>query len=185
MRKVNYLFITIGLALIFLQISVIGQTTPAPTTKAVKTAAPVVEYSLLIENEEGKQTKLTLADIAKLKRQTVKGNDHGTAATFEGYPLIEVLRLAGIEFGDALRGKRLATFLFVEAADKYQAVFALPELDPVFTDKIILLADRRNGQPLSEKEGVLRVIVPDEKKQGRWVRQVTSLKILRANSPSK
>jgi DMSO/TMAO reductase YedYZ molybdopterin-dependent catalytic subunit len=184
MRKIYQLLIVSGLVLLFSTVSIFGQTTATPTPKPTPTNA-ASNYSLVIENEDGKQTRLTLADIAKLKRQTVKGNDHGTEAIFEGYPLIDVLKLAGIEFGETLRGKRLATFLLVEAADKYQAVFALPELDPVFTDKIIILADRRDASPLSEKEGVLRVVVLDEKKQGRWVRQVTSLKILRANSPSK
>lgn len=45
------------------------------------------------------------------------------------------------------------TFLVVDAADGYRAVFALPELDRAFTDRIILLADRREGKPLAEKEG--------------------------------
>jgi hypothetical protein len=99
-----------------------------------------------------------LADIGKLKRQTVKGNDRGKEAMFEGFALFEVLKLAGIEFGETLRGKRLASFLLVEAADKYQAVFALPKLDTGFNDKLVLLADRRDGKPLSKEEGELGVI---------------------------
>lgn len=140
----------------------------------------VAAGTIVIENEDGKQTTLNKSDIAKIKRLSVEGNDHGNVSVFEGVPLVEVLKLAKIEFGEALRGQRLATFLLVEAADNYRAVFALPELDPAFTDKIILLADRRDGKPLSEKEGAWRVVVPDEKRQGRWVRQVTRLKILRA-----
>jgi hypothetical protein len=76
-----------------------------------------------------------------------------------------------------LRGKKLATYLVVEAADGYRVVFALPELDPAYTDKVVLLADRRDGQPLSEKEGKLRIVVPDEKRQTRWARQVISLTV--------
>jgi hypothetical protein len=45
----------------------------------------------------------------------------------------------------------------------------------------LLLADQRDGKPLSEKEGPLRLVVPDEKREGRWVRQVISLKVQRAN----
>ncbi len=79
-----------------------------------------------------------------------------------------------------MRGKNLALYLVVEAADNYRAVFALPELDPAFTERIVLLADRRDDKPLSAAEGALRVVVPDEKRQARWVRQVTSLVIRRA-----
>ena len=77
-------------------------------------------------------------------------------------------------------GKALTTYLLVKAADGYQVVFALPELDPGFTDRVIFLADRRDDKPLSPKEGPLRIIVPGEKRQARWVRQVTSLTVVHA-----
>ncbi len=95
-------------------------------------------------------------------------------------PVIEVLKLAGVKFGEDLRGKSLALYLLVEAADGYRAVFALPELDPASTDKMVLLADKHDGKSLDDKEGPLRIVVPDEKRQARWVRQVTSLVIKRA-----
>ena len=49
----------------------------------------------------------------------------------------------------------------------YRAVFALPELDPDFNDRVILLADRRDGQALSAKDGPLQIIVPGEKRHSR------------------
>ena len=58
----------------------------------------------------------------------------------------------------------MSLYLVVEAADGYRVVFALPELDPGYTDRTILLADRRDGKPLSDREGPLQVIVPGEKK---------------------
>ena len=35
----------------------------------------------------------------------------------------------------------------------------------------------RDGKRLGEKEGPYRIVIPDEKRMGRWVRQVTVLKI--------
>jgi hypothetical protein len=95
-------------------------------------------------------------------------------------PLVELLKTAGVKFGQDLRGPALATYLVVEAADGYRAVFALPELDPAFTDRVILLADRRDGKPLDEREGPLRIVVPGEKRAARWVRQVVALKVGRS-----
>ena len=69
-------------------------------------------------------------------------------------------------------------------ADKYRIVFSLPEIDPTFTDRVILLATRRDGKPLSEQEGPLRLIVPDDKRPARWVRQVRMLTIVDAVPPS-
>jgi hypothetical protein len=77
-----------------------------------------------------------------------------------------------------MKGKRLANCLVVEAADGYRAVIALPEVDPAFTDRQILLAFLRDGKPLGEKEGPYRIVIPDEKRMARWVRQVATLKIV-------
>lgn len=81
--------------------------------------------------------------------------------------LTEILKPAGVKFGEALRGWDLALFLVVEAADHYRAVFGLPELGHAFTDRVVLLADRRDGKPLATNEGPLHLIVPDEKRQAR------------------
>lgn len=153
-----------------------GQSSPLPTaSKDAKT-----DQILFVQNEAGVELRLTAADLSKLKRISVKTSDHGTATVFEGVALIDVLKLAGVEFGEKLRGKRLASYLLVEAADKYQVVFALAELDPGFTDKVIILADQRDGRELAEKAGPWQIVAPDEKKAGRWVRQVVRLKILAA-----
>jgi hypothetical protein len=77
-----------------------------------------------------------------------------------------------------MKGKRMASCLLVEAADGYNVVLALPELDPAFTDKQVVLAFLKNGKPLDDKEGPYRIVIPDEKRMARWVRQVTALKIV-------
>lgn len=112
--------------------------------------------------------------LSALKATTAKDT------AFDGIELGEVLKLAGVKLGEALLGKNLALFLVVEASDGYRAVFAVPEIDQAFTDRIIILADQRDGKPLAEKEGPLRIVVPDEKREARWVRQVVALTIRRA-----
>jgi hypothetical protein len=89
-----------------------------------------------------------------------------------------VLEKAGVGFGETLKGKRMASCLLVEAADDYRVVIALPEVDPRFTDKQVILAFLKDGKPLDDKEGPYRIVIPDEKRMARWVRQVTTLKIV-------
>jgi DMSO/TMAO reductase YedYZ molybdopterin-dependent catalytic subunit len=145
------------------------------------TTGPPNVVLLTVDGEVAKPLKLTAADLAKLPRHSVTAKAHdGKEASFEGIELGDVLTLAGVKFGEHLRGKDLALFLVVGAADGYHAVFALPELNHAFTDRIIILADRRDGKPLAEKEGPLRIVVPDEKREARWVRQVITLTIRRA-----
>lgn len=133
---------------------------------------------ITIQLESGKQTVLTRSDIEALPHVKVTTHGSETPATFEGVTLRAVLEKAGVEFGHSMRGKRLASCLLVEAADGYRAVIALPELDPDFTDKEIVLAYQQDGKPLDDKAGPYRIVIPDERRMARWVRQVTKLKIV-------
>jgi hypothetical protein len=137
--------------------------------------------AITIDNGAGKTVSLTVEDLSKLPPETVKTSDHGTTATFEGALLPDVLAKAGVPVGEKLRGKALAQYLLVEASDGYRAVFALPELDPAFTDRKIYLVWKRDGKALSDKEGPFRIVIPDEKRAARWVRQVVSLKVRQAD----
>jgi hypothetical protein len=134
-----------------------------------------------VQNESGATIKLTSAEIATLPHQAIAVEDHGKSVRFEGVPLRLVLQKGHVSFGDSLRGKRLANCLLVEAADGYRVVFALPELDPGFTDRVVLLADKADGHPLDAKDGPFRVIVPGEKRMARWVRQVTTLRVVQVH----
>src|SRR5262245_23183794 len=135
--------------------------------------ASTPEISLSVSGEVERPLKLTAADLGKLPRRSVRAKDHdGKKSEYEGSPLIEVLKLAGVKFGEGLRGKNLALYLVVEASDGYRAVYALPELDPAYTEKVVMLVDNRDGKALDAKEGPLRLVVPDEKMHARWVRQV-------------
>jgi hypothetical protein len=133
-----------------------------------------------IDGGNGHTATLTVAELAALPQQTIKAIEHGTSVTFEGVPLSDVLAKVQAPVGEKLRGKALADYLLVEGADGYRAVFALAELDPAFSDKRVYLATKRDGKPLSEKEGPFRIVAPDEKRPARWVRQVTALKIKEA-----
>jgi len=133
---------------------------------------------ITVQKDQSSPVVLSAAEIAALPHTTVKVNGHDGPATFSGVPVSTLLEKAGIAFGESLRGKRLASCLLVEAADGYRVDNALPELDPGFTDKQILLVDKRETHPLDDKEGPYRIVIPDEKRMARWVRQVKTLKIV-------
>ena len=148
----------------------IGSTPPADAQSVLNALSP---GHLLVEGNVAQSLDLSPQDLVGLPRQSVGARDHaGAEVTFEGVALRDVLRLAGVPFGEALHGTHLTTYILVEAADGYRVVFALAELDPAFRDRLVLLADRQNGGALPEKDGPLRLVVPDEKRQARWVRQV-------------
>jgi hypothetical protein len=43
-------------------------------------------------------------------------------------------------------------FVVVEAADGYGVVFAIPELDPDFTDRLVVIADRCEATRLRRRK---------------------------------
>ena len=134
---------------------------------------------LTVQTDSGKQVVLSRTDLEALPHVKVTASEHSSGpVNFEGVTLKSVLEKAGVTFGESMKGKRRTNCLLVEAADGYRAVIALPELDPAFTDKQTLLAFLRDGKPLGEKEGPYRIVIPDEKRMARWVRQVTTLKIV-------
>jgi len=141
----------------------------------VKSSAGVAaDPALTVHSIDGRQNTLTIADIRKLPTQKTKfARENGPTAEYEGVAVSGLLSAAGVALGKGLRGKRLSEYLLVTAKDGYEVVFALPEVDPEFTDKIVLLCFLKDGAPLPPDEGPLRLIVPGEKRNARSARQVS------------
>jgi hypothetical protein len=122
---------------------------------------------------------LTPDMLAGLPRRTVTVTEEkGLAVTYSGVDLDAMLAKNGAPHWPALRGAAGADYVLVRAADGYRTVFALVELDPAVTDKIVLLADQRNGAALGSDLGPFRLIVPDEKHHLRWIRNVVEIEVV-------
>lgn len=133
---------------------------------------------LVIQADAGKRVVLGRAEIEALPRATVMAGGPQAQTKFEGVTLKLLLEKAGVGFGETLKGKRLASCLVVEAADGYRVVMALPELDPAFNEKEVLLVFLQDGKVLDDKQGPYRLVIPNEKRMARWVKQVTALRIV-------
>ena len=73
----------------------------------------------------------------------------------------------------------MAVGLIASAPDGYRVLFSLTEFDAGFSDRVILLADRRDGKPLDDREGPLRLIVTGDKRHARWIRGVSTLEVFK------
>lgn len=154
-------------------------------TAAQSLPAPAAGTVLVVDGLVPTPTNFTAEALAKLPRRSVQVKTaDGSLVTYEGPELAEVLRAVGVKLGPDLKGDALANYLLVTGADNFRAVFALPELDSTFTDRVIILADKKNGQAMSGEEGPLRTIVPDEKRQGRWVKQVVRFSVMSPTAPT-
>jgi DMSO/TMAO reductase YedYZ molybdopterin-dependent catalytic subunit len=122
--------------------------------------------------------ELKLADMQQYKQTSVARKDKdGKDHSYSGITLAEILQKAGTTLGKDLKGENLTKFIVVEASDGYRVVFSLAELDKDFTDPTIILATIVDGKPLPPGDGPFRVIVQDDKKPARCIKQVTSIKV--------
>ncbi|QEM07613.1 molybdopterin-dependent oxidoreductase [Mucilaginibacter rubeus] len=154
---------------LILLLLIAGLTTQAQTKEAVVKITGEVTNPLTIgpaELQQYKQTSVTRKD------------KDGKAHIYSGVIVSEILTKAGVTLGADLHGKNLVKYLLVEASDGYQVLFALAELDKGFTDRVIILADKIDGQPLAPADGPFRIIVQDEKKPARCIKQVIAMKVM-------
>lgn len=139
---------------------------------------PQAQAALEVVNESGKVFAFSTADLAGLPQKDLKAREHsGDEASYRGVLVASVLKQAEVALGERLRGKMLTNSLVVEASDKYRALFSLPEIDPDWTDKTVLLATSRNDEPLDAAHGPLQIIVPGDKRHSRWVKKVVRLTV--------
>jgi len=152
------------IAFIFIISLATSITVQAQTTATVK-----------ITGEVTTPLNLALADLHQFAQTVVVRKDKdGKDHTYSGVMLSDILQKAGV----VMNRESLTKYLLVDASDGYQIIFALAELDKSFTDRVIILADTVDGKPLALGDGPFRIIVQDEKKPARCIKQVTSMKVL-------
>lgn len=155
-----------------------------PSAQTGAPAAPPrarTEATLELTGLSGQHRVVSAADLAKLPHVDADVAAHNVKGKYRGVLLGDVLRLVDRPAGDALRGKALSTAIAVEASDGYRVVFAITEVDSAYSNKVVFLADARNGASLDSTEGPFRIIVPDEKRPARWAKKVTRIRLVPVN----
>ncbi len=155
---------------------------PQSKTGGVVGASDQAELLLDLRGNLPNPRRIDASELHKLTRveaRTTDPHDPGKVVVYSGTPLVEVLKVGGLLLDSGMAGIRetVTMTVLVEATDGYRVVFSLAELDPESTDRVILLADTKDRQPLPIRERPFRIIVPDEKHQARWVRQVNAVTI--------
>ncbi len=147
---------------------------------AAQVTASVETASLIIAGAVERPLELHISDLEKMPHTRIEVKDHdGNPAMYEGVGLVDVLKSAGAPIGDKLRGAGMASYVLAQAKDGYRVVFALPELDPAFTDAKVLVAYSLNGKPLPEGQGPLRIVAPQDKRPARWIRMLQRIEVVK------
>jgi hypothetical protein len=142
--------------------------------------------ALIVQNAAGKERAFGPAVWGKLPQKKIQAKDphSGLTSIYEGVLLSDLVRAAGASLGKELRGPFLAAYVLAEAKDGYRVVYSIGEVDPDTGNAQILVANKKNGEPLSALEGPYRFVLPQDKRGARWIRQVTRVSLHQLPAPA-
>lgn len=134
---------------------------------------------LTISAGPGQRGVFTPATLKDYPHVTVTVFDHHTNAneTYSGVPLTDLLAKLGVPHGKDLMGKALAQYVVATGADGYKSVVALGEIDPDFHPGQVLICDAMDGKPLDPKVGPFRLLITEDKRPARSVRNLASIEV--------
>ena len=159
--------------------------TAAQTAAQTQASAPAADDGvvLVVKGAVKQELHLTAADLKALARTKVMARDHdGAAHEFEGVALQSLLAKAGAPQTSEMRGKNMMLVVIAEASDGYRALFSRAELDADFAGAQVLVVDAADGKPLGAQQGPLRLVVPGDKRQARWVRMLKNIVVQSAGT---
>ena len=118
-----------------------------------------------------------LGELAKVER---KVQEDGQVVVYSGVPLALILekQAKGVGTMAGLRNLSDAVVL-VRGSDGYQAAVSAAAVGMDPKGERYLLAVARDGQPLGGGQGPVRLIVPDDPKHVRWVKDVATIRLVR------
>jgi hypothetical protein len=161
----------LAVALTFFGWSAATAQTPAPAKRTP--APPPAPFHVLIN----------AATLGGLPRITIPATDEaGHTNKYTGFSLHDLLVKEGAPTGEPVRALAMLSYILVSASDGYHVLFTLAELDPSFTDHVAVIADQIDGAPF-KNAGPYRLIVPFEKRQARWVRNMTAVDLQNLTPP--
>ncbi len=149
---------------------------------AAVAAAQEKPSRLTVVGRDGKQTEFSGEQLRKMPRQVVAVTDpHANAShQYEGVLLSSLLSQVGTPSGEALQGAEVRDYVEATGEDNYKVIFALVELDSMFQDNKVIVADMMDGKPLQPDHGPLQLVVPQDRRHARWVRMLTTVSVRQA-----
>ncbi|NJR12447.1 molybdate ABC transporter substrate-binding protein [bacterium] len=125
---------------------------------------------------------LTVDDLkANFASQTVtvtfQNGEDTLSATFTGVPVWQILSAAQPNLNADVPNDHLSQYLVITGSDGTQSVIAWGEIDPDVGNALILLVYEQDGSPITDVQGPLRLVVPDDARDGRSVRGVVNISL--------
>jgi hypothetical protein len=148
---------------------------------ALALAGSALAQSIVVKGVEGRMETVTAADLRAMRQASVTV-PYGDKATYSGAVIGDVLAEVGAPSEKRLHGAPVNQIIVVTGSDGFTTVLALAEAEPSFRREPVILADRKNGQPLSAKEGPYRLVIGGELEPARSVYAVIEIELRPVNT---
>jgi hypothetical protein len=134
---------------------------------------------LLMKAPAHEPLRIAETDFKNMPHITVTFHNTHTNAdeTYAGVRVVDLVSKIGAPVGGDLRGKALGDYVVATGTDGYEAVLALAEVDPSFHPGEVIVADAMDGKPLDAHNGPLKLVVTEDKRPARAVRNLISLEL--------
>jgi len=121
------------------------------------------------------------SDFSALPHVTLTVHNSHTNAdeTYSGVPLATLLAKVNAPMGGDLKGATMTSYVVATGSDNYSVLLSLAEVDPSFHGGQVLVADTRDGQPITAS-GPFELIVSDDKRPARWVHNLIAITLQNA-----
>lgn len=103
---------------------------------------------------------------------------------YRGVRLSTLILQAGPLFNPNVRNDALHWYVRIDATDGYWVILAWAEIDPGFANKPVLVAYEEDGALLGEMDGMARLVVPGDLRGGRYVSNISTITLLKAEPPA-
>jgi molybdate transport system substrate-binding protein len=148
------------------------------------------EGTLTVDGQVLNPLALTAEDLqtqfpAHTVEVTYTVNGEALTTTYTGALLWDVINASQPNFNADINGDKLSMYLVVSAVDSYQATVAWGEIDPALANGEILLAYAQDDAPITDEYGAVRLVVPSDASDGRYVSGVLNVSLRDAPAVSR
>jgi DMSO/TMAO reductase YedYZ molybdopterin-dependent catalytic subunit len=127
------------------------------------------------------------ADVA-----SVEYSGHDGKHTASAVPLVSLLKASGVvtqlkqdpKADPKSKHDELHYVVTVEGSDGYYTVLSAAELLAEVGNHKAWIAIDEDGKPLADKEGPMKLIVPDDQKPARWVHSIKTISVVKIEAPA-
>jgi hypothetical protein len=154
----------------------------APTAEMAEHAHPATQPSTsLAITVDGKATRFSVADLEAMPQTTVMVHNEHTKVdeSYTGVLLGDLLAKSGFPVDKTTQRKMLRSYLVAEGTDKYWVLYSVTEIEFSEHNGDVIVATSVGGKQLGD-DGQLKLIDSGDKKPQRWVRNLSSITVKRA-----